>query len=179
MAYKTLFEQIKEDSEGSNQPRKWYREQIFQKSPKKIITDERSDEIGDELQRDKNLSTSFPRLFNLMFYEYKAKWRRDLPFYYKYPLSFVLEIDGPYFFALNLHYYSPEERIGLATSLLEDKIPKFRKGAHKYLLSEVRSPYLILAQQEWQTMCLLPVEEFVRDLGGVEIPIPSNKVWGR
>jgi len=28
-------------------------------------------------------------------------------------------------------------------------------------------------------MCLLPVEEFVRDLGGVEIPIRSDKVWGR
>lgn len=69
--------------------------------------------------------------------------------------------------------------MGIVASLAEDKIPKFRKGAHKYLLSEVRSPYLILAQQEWQTMCLLPVEEFVRDLGGVEIPIPSNKVWGR
>lgn len=179
MAYKTIFEQIKESSEGSSQPRRWYREQVFQKSPKKIITDERSDQIGDELQRDRNLTTTFPRLFNLMFYEYKAKWRRDLPFYDKYPLAFVLEMDEKSFFAVNLHYYSPEERMGIAASLAEDKIPKFRKGAHKYLLSEVRSPYLILAQQEWQTMSLLPVEEFVRDLGGVEVPIPSNKVWGR
>jgi hypothetical protein len=114
-----------------------------------------------------------------MFYEYKAKWRRDLPFYDKYPLAFVIETDDKSFFAVNLHYYSPKERLGVVASLMEDKIPKFRKGAHKYLLSEVRSPYLILAQQEWETMCLLPVKEFVRDLGGVEIPIQSDKVWGR
>ena len=179
MAYKTIFEQIKEESGGRSQSRDWYRNKLFQKSPGDIITDERSDEIGDELKRDRNITTSFPRLFNLMFYQYKAKTRRDLPFYDKYPLAFVLETDARSFFAVNLHYYSPEERMGLAMTLEADRIPKFRKGAHKYLLSEVRSPYLILAQQEWQTMCLLPVEEFVRDLGGVEIPIPSTKVWGR
>ena len=179
MAYKTIFEEIQENSRGKSQSRDWYREQLYQKTPVNIITDERSDEIGDVLDRDRNLTTSFPRLFNLMFYKYKAKTRRDLPYYDKYPLAFVLEMDATSFFAVNLHYYSPEERMGLAMSLAEDKIPKFRKGAHKYLLSEVRSPYLILAQKEWQTMCLLPVEEFVRDLGGVEIPIPSNKVWGR
>lgn len=179
MAYKTIFEQIQEQTGGRSQPREWYREKVFDKTPNTIITEERSDEIGDILKRDQNRSTSYPLLFNLMFYKYKAKTRRDLPFYDKYPLSFVLEMDSNSFFAVNLHYYSPEERIGLVTSLSEDKIPKFRKGAHKYLISEVRSPYLILAQQEWQTMCLLPVEEFVRDLGGVEIPIPSNKVWGR
>lgn len=179
MAYKTIFEQIQEESEGKNQSQDWYRNQLYQKSPTDIITDERSDEIGDDLKRDKNLSTSFPKLFNLMFYRYKAKWRRELPYYDKYPLAFVLEISEKSFFAVNLHYYSPEQRMGLAMSLSENRIPKFRKGAHKYLISEVRSPYLILAQQEWQTMCLLPVEEFVRDLNGVEIPIPSRKVWGR
>jgi len=179
MAYKTIFEQIQEQTSGRSQTKEWYREQLFERSPEDIITEERSDEIGDILERDQNRSTSYPILFNLMFYKYKAKTRRDLPFYDKYPLAFVLEMDAKSFFAVNLHYYSPEERMGLVSSLAEDKIPKFRKGAHKYLISEVRSPYLILAQQEWQTMCLLPVEEFVRDLGGVEIPIKSEKVWGR
>lgn len=179
MAYKTIFEEIKEKTGGRSKSRDWYREQLAQKLPKNIITDESSDEVGDELERDRNITTTFPRLYNLMFYQYKAKWRRDLPFYDKYPLAFVLEKDARSFFAVNLHYYSPEERLGIAMSLAEDRIPRFTKGAHKYLLSEVRSPYLVLAQQEWQTMCLLPVEEFVRDLGGVEIPIQSERVWGR
>jgi hypothetical protein len=179
MAYKTIFEEIRDKSGGRSQSREWYRSQLRNAAPKNIITDERSDEVGDELKRDSNSVTTFPRLYNLMYYDYKAKTRRDLPYYDKHPLVFVLEIDARSFFAVNLHYYSPEERMGLAMTLAEDRIPKFSKGAHKYLISEVRSPYLILAQQEWQTMCLLPVEEFVRDLGGVEIPIPSSKVWGR
>ena len=179
MAYKTIFEKIQEQTGGRGKSREWYRKELANAAPRNIITDERSDEVGDELDRDRNMVTSFPRLYNLMYYDYKAKTRRDLPFYDKHPLVFVLEIDGKSFFGVNLHYYSPEERMGIAMSLAEDKIPRFTKGAHKYLLSEVRSPYLILAEQEWQTMCLLPVEEFVRDLGGVEIPIPSNKVWGR
>lgn len=179
MAYKTIFEQIQEDTESKGQSKDWYRDRVFEKSPDQIITEERSDEIGDVLIRDTNRTTTFPMLFNLMFYKYRAITRKDLPYYDKYPLAFVLEMDARSFFAVNLHYNSPEQRIGLVNSLLEDKIPKFRKGAHKYLISEVRSPYLILAQQEWQTMCLLPVEEFVRDLGGVEIPIRSEKVWGR
>lgn len=179
MAYKTIFEEIQEKTGGRKQSREWYRRELENSSPRNIITDEKSDEVGDELQRDSNKVTTFPRLFNLMYYDYKAKTRRDLPFYDKHPLAFVLEVDARSFFAVNLHYYSPEERMGLVMSLAENRIPKFRKGAHKYLISEVRSPYLILAQQEWQTMCLLPVEEFVRDLGGVEIPIRSDKVWGR
>jgi hypothetical protein len=179
LAYKTIFEQIQEKTGGRKQSREWYRTQLKNSAPKNIVTDERSDEVGDELDRDFNMVTSFPRLYNLMYYDYKAKWRRDLPYYDKHPLVFVLEIDGKSFFGVNLHYYTPEERMGIAMSLAEDRIPKFTKGAHKYLLSEVRSPYLILAQKEWQTMSLLPVEEFVRDLGGVEIPIPSTKVWGK
>jgi hypothetical protein len=179
LAYKTIFEQIQQKTGGKKQSRDWYRRELTNTSPRNIITNEQSDEVGDELERDFNKVTTFPRLFNLMYYDYKAITRRKLPFYDKHPLAFVLEIDAKSFFAVNLHYYSPEERMGLVASLTADKIPKFRKGAHKYLISEVRSPYLILAQQEWQTMCLLPVEEFVRDLGGVEIPIRSDKVWGR
>ena len=179
MAYKTIFEIVSEKTGGKQQSREWYRQELYQASPKDIITEERSDEVGDPLERDANKLTTLPRLFSLMFYEYKAKWRKDLPFYDKYPLAFVLSVEPNYFFALNLHYYSPEERMGIAASLASNRIPKFRKGAHKYLLSEVRSPYLHLAEQEWQTMCLLPVEEFVRDLGGVEIPIKSEKVWDR
>ena len=179
MAYKTIFEEIRERTGGRQQSREWYRRELQNSSPRNIITNEQSDEVGDELKRDFNKVTTFPRVFNLMYYDYKAITRRNLPYYDKHPLAFVLDIDAKSFFAVNLHYYSPEERMGLVSSLAANKIPKFRKGAHKYLISEVRSPYLILAQQEWQTMCLLPVEEFVRDLGGVEIPIRSDKVWGR
>jgi hypothetical protein len=182
MAYKTIFEELNERSGGATQSRSWYRSQVFQNyqaDPSKLIRGDQFDEADRELKRDRNVVRSFPKLFSLMFYQYKAKTRRDLPFYDKYPLTFVLDIQPKHFFGVNLHYYSPEERMGIAAGLAANRIPKFEKGAHKYLYSELRSPLLDLAEQEWQTICLLPVEEFVRDLGGVEIPILSERVWGR
>ena len=185
MAYKTIFEQVKEYA-PSNPTREWYRTEVFaaktiqyEDDPTALIREEQSDAAGDALKRDKNLMRVYPRIFSLMLYGYKAKYREELPFYDKYPLAFVLDVQPKSFFAINLHYYTPSQRIGIVQNLAENKIPRFEKGAHKYLLSEVRTPYLHLAQQEWETICMLPLEEFVMDLGGVEVPIPSNKVWGR
>jgi len=184
LAYKTIFEQVKEYA-PSNPTREWYRTEVFgaktiqyENDPTALIREEQSDDAGDVLQRDKNVMRVYPRIFSLMLYGYKAKYREELPFYDKYPLAFVLDVQPKSFFAINLHYYTPSQRIGIVQNLAENKIPRFEKGAHKYLLSEVRTPYLHLAQQEWETICILPLEEFVMDLGGVEVPIPSNKVWG-
>lgn len=183
MAYKTIFEQVKEKAQG-NPTREWYRTEVFaaktiqyEDNPGKLITEERVDEQGDVLKRDKNVMRAYPRLFSLMLYGYKAKYREELPYYDKFPLAFVLDVNPKSFFAINLHYYTPSQRIGIVQSLAENKIPRFERGAHKYLLSEVKTPYLHLAEQEWETISVLPLEEFVMDLGGVEIPIPSNKVW--
>lgn len=185
MAYKTIFEQLREYA-PKNPTREWYRTEVFaaktiqyEDDPTALIREEQSDDVGDALQRDQNLMRVYPRIFSLMLYGYKAKYREELPFYDKYPLAFVLDVSPKSFFAINLHYYTPSQRIGIVQSLAENKIPRFEKGAHKYLLSEVRTPYLHLAQQEWETICMLPLEEFVMDLGGVEVPIPSNNVWGR
>lgn len=186
MAYKTIFEQVEENKGTKTPTREWYRTAVFaaktiqyEDDPGKLIREEQSDEPDNRLKRDKNVMRVYPRLFSLMLYSYKAKYREELPYYDKYPLAFVLDVNPKSFFAINLHYYTPSQRIGIVQSLAENKIPRFEKGAHKYLLSEVKTPYLHLAEQEWETICMLPLEEFVMDLGGVEIPIPSNKVWGR
>jgi hypothetical protein len=186
LAYNTIFEEVTQKTGGKQQSKSWYRSQMFfartmkyEKNKKSLINAEKYDDVDEMGGRDQNIIRSFPRLFSLMFYEYRAKWRRDLPFYDKYPLTYILDFQPNYFFGVNLHYYSPEERVGIARSLAENKIPRFTKGAHKYLLTEVRSPFLDFDTREWDTVCLLPVEEFVRDLGGVEIPIPSDIVWGK
>jgi hypothetical protein len=189
LAYKTIFEEVKEKSnqELKGTPsREWYRTQVFsaktiqyENDPTKLIRQENYDQSDNVLKRDQNTMRVFPKLFSLMLFQYKAKYREELPYYDKYPLAFVLDFKPKSFFAVNLHYYKPEQRIGIVQSLIKNKIPRFETGAHKYLLSEVKTPYLDLAEAEWETICVLPLEEFVMDLGGVEIPIPSNKVWGR
>lgn len=186
MAYQTIFEEIQNKSKGQSHSKEWYRSNIFfarsmkyETNANSMITDEREDEVDSMGGRDQNIVRPFPKLFSLMLYEYRAKYRGELPFYDKYPLAFILDFKPNSFFAVNLHYYSPEERVGIARSLAQNKIPRFEKGAHKYLLSEVRSPYLDFDTREWDTICLLHIEEFVRDLGGAEIPVPSERVWGR
>lgn len=144
-----------------------------------MINEEREDEVDTMGDRDKNVVRGFPKLYSLMLWEYRAKWRRQLPYYDKYPLAYILDFQPNYFYAVNLHYYYPEERIAIANTLAENKIPRFTKGAHKYLLSEIRSPFLDFDMREWNTICLLPIEEFVRDLGGVELPISSDLVWSK
>lgn len=144
-----------------------------------MINEEREDEVDTMGDRDKNVVRGFPKLYSLMLWEYRAKWRRQLPYYDKYPLAYILDFQPNYFYAVNLHYYYPEERIAIANSLAQNKIPRFTKGAHKYLLSEIRSPFLDFDMREWNTICLLPIEEFVRDLGGVELPISSDLVWSK
>ena len=183
MAYKTIFEQLREYA-PSNPTREWYRTEVFaaktiqyEDDPSTLIRQEQADDAGDALQRDANLMRMYPKIFNLMLFGYKAKWREELPYYDKYPLAFVLDVTPKYFFAVNLHYYRPSQRIGIVQSLAENKIPRFEFGAHKYLLSEVRTPYLHLAEQELETISMLPLEDFVMDISGTEIPIPSNKVW--
>ena len=183
MAYKTIFEQIKEYA-PSSASKEWYRTEVFasktiqyENDPSSLIREEQSDEVGNYLQRDSNVMRAYPRLFSLMLYGYKAKYRDELPYYDRYPLAFVLDVSPTSFFAVNLHYYKPQQRIGIVQSLAENKIPRFESGTHKYLLSEVRTPYLHLAEQEWETICMLPLEDFVMSISGTEISIPSNKVW--
>jgi hypothetical protein len=183
LAYKTIFEQLREYA-PSNPTREWYRNEVFssqaiqyENDPTALIRQEQSDDNDQVLTRDSNLMRTFPKIFNLVFFQYKAKYREELPYYDKYPLAFVLDVSPGSFFAVNLHYYKPSQRIGIVQSLAENKIPRFDTGAHKYLLSEVRTPYLHLAEQEWESICILPIEEFVMNISGTEIPIPSNKVW--
>lgn len=184
MAYQTIFEELKTKSRGQSKSKDWYRSNIFfarsmkyENNPSSMITDEINDDADEMGGRDRNIVRAFPRLYSLMLWEYKAKYRRELPYYDKYPLAFILDFQPNSFFAVNLHYYSPEERVAIARSLAENQIPRFDRGTHKYLISEVRSPYLDFDSREWDTICLLPIEEFVRDLNGVEIPIPSSNVW--
>ena len=87
MAYKTIFEQIKEYA-PSSASKEWYRTEVFasktiqyENDPSSLIREEQSDEVGNYLQRDSNVMRAYPRLFSLMLYGYKAKYRDELPYY--------------------------------------------------------------------------------------------------
>jgi hypothetical protein len=176
--YTTIFEKIKAKTAGKPKTRAWYQQNLSQEI-EEIAGDTSmfDQEQGDQGARvDKNRIIP-PIPDNLTFFRYRAKTARNLPYYDRYPLCYILSVGNGFFYGINLHYFSPTSRIGIAIELKEKQIPKLPKGVHKYLISELRSPILGLSQEEWDTASLLPVEEFVRNLGGVEIPIKPTTVY--
>ena len=123
---------------------------------------------------------------NLVMFRYNAKTARDLPFYDRSPLVLVVAEENEIFYGTNIHYYKPKERVGIVEYLREDiqsggeDYMGFLFGSagfHKYLKSYVRSLFLEVAAEEWGKASLLPAEEFVRNLGGVEVPISGRSIY--
>ena len=123
---------------------------------------------------------------NLVMFRYNAKTARDLPFYDRSPLVLVVAEENEIFYGTNIHYYKPKERVGIVEyvrEIQESGSSDFRgflfgsAGFHKYLKSYVRSLFLEVAAEEWGKASLLPAEEFVRNLGGVEVPISGRSVY--
>jgi len=119
-------------------------------------------------------------------FRYNAKTARDLPFYDRSPLVLVVAEENEIFYGTNIHYYKPKERVGIVEYLREDiesggeDYMGFLFGSagfHKYLKSYVRSLFLEVAAEEWGKASLLPAEEFVRNLGGVEVPISGRSIY--
>ena len=123
---------------------------------------------------------------SLVMFRYDAKTANKLPFYDKCPLVLIVAEENEIFFGTNIHYYKPNERVGIVDYLREDlenggsDYMGFLFGSagfHKYLKSNVRSLFLEVAAEEWGKASLLPAEEFVRSLGGVEVPITGRSVY--
>ena len=123
---------------------------------------------------------------NLVMFRYNAKTARDLPFYDRSPLVLVVAEENEIFYGTNIHYYKPKERVGIVEYLREDiesggeDYMGFLFGSagfHKYLKSYVRSLFLEVAAEEWGKASLLPAEEFVRNLGGVEVTISGRSIY--
>ena len=123
---------------------------------------------------------------NLVMFRYNAKTARDLPFYDRSPLVLVVAEENEIFYGTNIHYYKPKERVGIVEYLREDiqsggeDYMGFLFGSagfHKYLKSEVESPFLDIPMEEWELAIALPTEDFVRTFRGTEVPVSNRSMW--
>ena len=112
----------------------------------------------------------------LILFQYNAKTAEKLRFYDRNPLCYIVASQGPVFYGVNLHYYAPDEREMIMEWVDESNPAELPKGYHKYIKSYVQSPYLDIAMEEWQKAFNLPIEEFVRDLGSIEIPVSKARI---
>lgn len=129
----------------------------------------------------------------LFFFFYDPKTKEKLPYYDTFPLIIPIAYYPNGFLGLNLHYIHPNHRLQLLDRLEDiltndkyDETTKFmisyqvikhnsryymaRPCIKRYLFSHVRSKFLELNADDWDTCVLLPFEEFQK--------ASSSKVWG-
>lgn len=165
------------DSTAVNEARAWY-----MNNTKKLGNITTNNLAADKDRLVNNLNKfSIGRMY--MFY-YDAKYKKELPYWDRFPLIFPIEMYADGFLGINLHYISPLARAKLMDALystinnkknddttrltISYKILKnasqfsyFRPCVKRYLYSQVKSRYFYITPAEWDTTILLPTEQFV------------------
>lgn len=180
--YKTIFEKVKEMTNGEAKSLSWYKSSLKSVSDKyttensRMTIEQKLDSIDALVYQDENVLRR--RVFpgHLYFFEYQAE-TESLPYYDKYPLVYVLNVSGTEFYGANLHYLKPKRRQIIIKKLEQGLIDIPKKIIHKYLNKRCKSLFLDLAKQEWETSIVLPVEDFVLMKGGGRIEYPKEYVW--
>ena len=181
-SYQTIFEKVREATEGESKNLRWYQAKLktltagIQTEPSRMNEQEKYDSIGALVNQDQNVNRR--RVFpgHLCFFEYKAE-TPTLPYYDKYPLLYILKVEGAEFWGASLHYLEPKKRLIVVDKLEKGQIDIPKKIIHKYLYKRCKSLFLDLAIQEWVTASALPVEDFVLMRGGGKIEYPKEYVW--
>lgn len=131
------------------------------------------------LIKQKTLIAPPPKVGQLYFYQYEAKWAKKLPYWDKYPVMFMAESYDNGWLGINLHYLPLQYRAALMDALMTAaKTTKKRgdylkisyeilKGAKKYapfvpcikryLTSQLRSGLFEIPREEWNTALWLPL----------------------
>jgi len=173
---KTLFEKVSNAAGGEKQSLSWYRSTVkqaassYKKDISKFIRDESSS------NEDENVLRRYSKEGHLFMFEYKAKMKH-LPYYDRNPLVYVVKASPTEFFGANLHYMNPKKRIQAVSKLMQGRIDIPKVCFHKYLQDHVEGLLLDLASAEWDTAILLPIEDFVRNIGSTAFPYDKELVW--
>ena len=116
----------------------------------------------------------------MYFYEYDPITEK-LPYYDRYPLTYIIRIEKDGFLGCNLHYVRLTQRDELARSLLNNseqgRVSVPRITLHKYLYTGVRDNlFFPIPEDEWIDVAQLPTEKF---LDMRQIPVSRNRVYSR
>jgi len=119
----------------------------------------------------------------LYFFYYDPKTKADLPYYDRFPLVLVLNIEADGFTGLNLHYLPIQYRVAFLDKLMDfavvdgnkdiqrmsvtydilnasRRFKEFKPCFKKYLKSHVQSKILAVQPNEWDIAAFLPIQQF-------------------
>lgn len=127
-----------------------------------------------------------PRMGRMYVYMYDPKYKKELPYYDRFPLVLVMRVTDNHILGLNMHYLSPIWRARLLNNLqkfrnndkydrttrmrmewafLKSAPSKYRGAAFavkKYRRDHLRSKMLVVQPHEWFTSLFLPYERFMK-----------------
>lgn len=129
---------------------------------------------------------------NIYIYIYDPKTKATLPYYDKFPVVILLQVDTTGFLALNLHYLPPKYRLVFLYKLLpfatKDKdnsikklnvtyellqaasqLKEFKPCLKRYLFGHVKSKLYKIPSDEWEMVSLLPSNSFEK--------ASAQKIW--
>ena len=117
-----------------------------------------------------------PIVGEVMLYQYSAKYAEQLPFYDKNPMTYIVAMQGSAFYGVNLHYTKPMNRSGVLDYIVGDNDFTKLDGYNKYLRSYVRGMFLHLKGEDLDKALSMRLEEFVTDLGSIEIRRTNQQI---
>lgn len=176
----SILDQIKNDPYHS--PRRsidWYKKKINDLGGNSPLAK------TELLKTTKALQTNMIVPGTMNFFAYDPKYKEELPFYDKFPLSMVFSVEGNLFRGINFHYLSYPLRAALYDKLAAiagqnpsdpnrvrrlnwkllsnaAKFPMVAPAVKSYLFSHVRSKFITIPIEDWKSAIFLPVESFAK-----------------
>ena len=115
-----------------------------------------------------------PIIGEVSLYQYSAKYAQQLPFYDRNPMTYIVAMESNAFYGVNLHYTKPSNRSGVLDYILADQDYTKLPGFNKYLRSYVKGMFLQLKGEDLDKALGMRLEQFVTDLGSVEISLTNT-----
>lgn len=175
----SIFDEIKNNPNYSlGKSIDWYKKRIKELAVK--ANDPR-------LLRDKDRVRRSVQPGFLYLFAYDAKHKDTLPYWDKFPLTFVFDFTPNGFIGINFHYlpysarfalfdrmilgamkaddfkYDDKMKLKLNWSILKNaaRYPQVKPAIKQYLMPNVQSNFIKIPISDWKTALLLPVDNFV------------------
>ena len=170
----TFFDKASTDPNIAKKSRGWFNKEVvrlrqMRPMPRKIM------------QQDGRSTRLLPG--RLYMFQYEAKGADTLPYFDRFPLCFPFEIQSDFFLGLNMHYlpyllrirlldrmmtYASNKKMDSTTRLKfqwntirgSARLALAKQAKKKYLKTQVKSQFLQVNPDNWNTAMMLPVERF-------------------
>lgn len=136
---------------------------------------------------------------SMYMFNYDPKFKKELPYYDRFPLIFPFDYAAGGFYGLNMHYLPPLYRAQLMDALYSltnnkkqdestvlrlsydilkssSKFRYFTPCVKHYLNSHVRSSFYYIKPEEWDAALFLPLQRFAKSGAGRVYADSINKV---